>query len=123
MINWSRFGMTQNSEVISRKTALDAGFTHYFTGKPCKQGHVSKRYADSGTCVACADMRRRARAAARPKRILKGRDMENMARLRREHYERNREAYITRAAEWRQMNHERRKEIARQWVRDNPAKS
>jgi len=30
-------------EIISRKDALAAGLSHYFTGKPCKYGHIAKR--------------------------------------------------------------------------------
>lgn len=26
----------------------------YFTGRPCKAGHIAKRYISTGTCVACA---------------------------------------------------------------------
>lgn len=26
---------------------------HYFTGRPCKHGHVVKRYANSGECTEC----------------------------------------------------------------------
>nr|WP_289108776.1 hypothetical protein [uncultured Halomonas sp.] len=36
-----------------RKDALEAGDMFYFTGKPCSNGHISKRYA-SGACVKCA---------------------------------------------------------------------
>lgn len=27
--------------------------THYFTGKPCKRGHVSNRFVSNGECVDC----------------------------------------------------------------------
>lgn len=46
-------------DVIKRKVALAAGLMHYFTGKPCKNGHLEKRITTSGTCLGCA----RARAA------------------------------------------------------------
>lgn len=39
-------------EVISRKVAKARGLKVYFTGKPCKRGHVSERYV-SGHCVEC----------------------------------------------------------------------
>ena len=29
----------------------------YFTGKPCKRGHVAERYSSTRTCVMCADER------------------------------------------------------------------
>lgn len=37
-----------------RTKALEEGRTKYFTGKPCKHGHVDERKTDSGQCVACA---------------------------------------------------------------------
>jgi len=41
-------------EIIDRKTAIDLGFTRYFTGKPCKNGHIAQRKVESGSCVECA---------------------------------------------------------------------
>lgn len=37
----------------TRHEALAIGAGHYFTGKPCSQGHVTKRHL-TGTCVECA---------------------------------------------------------------------
>lgn len=38
---------------IGRAEAHAAGKTHYFTGRPCRAGHVSVRYVSTGTCKAC----------------------------------------------------------------------
>lgn len=43
----------QAGGVNSRAAALAAGTTFYFTGKPCKHGHTSTRYAVTGGCVQC----------------------------------------------------------------------
>lgn len=40
-------------EIISRKEAKEAGMTHYFTGKPCKRGHVSPRFVSTMVCMEC----------------------------------------------------------------------
>lgn len=37
----------------TRKKAIEQGDSHYFTGKPCKYGHVVKRAAKSGACTEC----------------------------------------------------------------------
>ncbi len=29
------------------------GLKHYFTGKPCKNGHLSNRFSTKRTCLAC----------------------------------------------------------------------
>lgn len=33
--------------------ARASGAIHYSTGKPCKRGHTSPRYASNGCCVEC----------------------------------------------------------------------
>lgn len=40
------------AELVSRKTALELGLKFYFTGKPCKHGHIAERWTD-GHCVVC----------------------------------------------------------------------
>jgi hypothetical protein len=37
----------------SRKDAIRLNSIHYFTNKPCKNGHVAKRYAKCGLCEIC----------------------------------------------------------------------
>jgi len=44
--------------VLDRKTALAGGFPRYFTGKPCKNGHVEDRYTVTGACLGCLGMHR-----------------------------------------------------------------
>ena len=39
-------------EVISRKEAIQLGLTRYFTGIPCKRGHICERVMD-GRCIEC----------------------------------------------------------------------
>jgi hypothetical protein len=36
-----------------RAAAKAAGEVTYFTGRPCKHGHVAQRQTDSGTCLEC----------------------------------------------------------------------
>lgn len=40
-------------EVISRKESIERGLTRYFTGKPCKNGHISERVTKKCDCVEC----------------------------------------------------------------------
>lgn len=37
----------------SRSEALAAGVAHYFTGLPCKRGHLGLRYVRTSNCVDC----------------------------------------------------------------------
>lgn len=45
-------------KIISRKEARLKGELYYFTGKPCKRGHISKRMVRNGTCVSCDNLHR-----------------------------------------------------------------
>lgn len=40
-------------EIITRKAAKLAGLNRYYTGVPCKKGHVDYRYTVSGACKSC----------------------------------------------------------------------
>jgi len=40
-------------QVISRKQAKIEGKTQYFTGHPCKYGHIDTRFVAGGTCRSC----------------------------------------------------------------------
>lgn len=44
-----------------RKEALLSGDTHYFTGKPCKQGHIAPKRAINGCCTACEKIKNNTR--------------------------------------------------------------
>lgn len=37
----------------TRKEAIENKDYWYFTGKPCKYGHISKRYTVDGACYDC----------------------------------------------------------------------
>jgi len=37
----------------TRSAAVAQRSTKYFTGEPCRQGHVTPRYTQSGTCMGC----------------------------------------------------------------------
>lgn len=39
--------------IISIDEAIKLQSAHYFTGKPCKRGHISKRYVKTRNCVDC----------------------------------------------------------------------
>ncbi len=70
----------------SRKEAIAAGVVYYFTGKPCKHGHVCNRHIKMG-CVECA-------------------------RIAQKNYrERNVVSWAAKNVAWRQENKERKAEI------------
>ena len=52
----------------ARAIAKEAGHTTYFTGIPCKHGHLAPRSTANGSCNACSAERRRAAWAADPEK-------------------------------------------------------
>lgn len=71
---------------VTRSEAKALGAPQYFTGKPCKQGHLAPKFTCSGSCTECLAARRR--------------------EYMREWSEKNPEAKKQRAAEWYQKNRE-----------------
>jgi hypothetical protein len=47
----------QEPKPISRELARERGLAGYFTGKPCKHGHVAERLLSNRACVVCAKLR------------------------------------------------------------------
>lgn len=45
--------------LVTRKQALAEGLMYYFTGKPCKHGHVSQRFTNGRQCAECNNARHR----------------------------------------------------------------
>jgi hypothetical protein len=46
------------NKIITAKEARELGLKFYFTGKPCKRGHVVKRRVIGRHCVACEKQRK-----------------------------------------------------------------
>lgn len=88
-------------ECISRKDAIQKGLSKYYTGRPCRRGHVAERYT-AGACVQCISERKA------------------------ELYQQNREkvlAYMKiQGAVYRKKNPEKRAENSRKWRNNNRAR-
>jgi 5-methylcytosine-specific restriction endonuclease McrA len=54
MTTWEELGIDTHDLPTTYTTARTSGSRHYFTGKPCKHGHVDIRYAVNGKCATCA---------------------------------------------------------------------
>lgn len=51
--------------VLSRAEAAECGLTRFYTGRPCKAGHISERFTSNRQCIACNAIRARHREALR----------------------------------------------------------
>ena len=87
--------------------AKERGEKYYFTGKPCKRGHVDRRYASTGQCIACV--------AEHGKRNY---DLEKSRQYQRE----NRETVNKTNKAWRDRNPEKVRQIARDYWLKNTEK-
>lgn len=54
---------------ISRKEALARGLTRFYTGKPCRKGHVAERLTSCNACYECKKSKNRRWAAENPEKI------------------------------------------------------
>lgn len=91
--------------IIGRKEALNAGLPHYFTGKPCKSGHVAPRYARNGTCHECRRIAALSRHYANP---------EYSAEKSKRFHQRN--------PDYADRNRERINAVSRDYIKRNRAK-
>ncbi len=62
--------MSDEREIIDRKMAIAMGLTRYFTGKPCRWGHVAERNIFNLGCMECVHERDRRRTVAMRERRL-----------------------------------------------------
>lgn len=86
------------NSIISRTEATSAGLTHYFTGIPCKHGHLSPRYVRDGKCSKCVLLRVVAHKAANP---------EMTKETTRQYHLTNRDARLVAAKVYRETNREK----------------
>lgn len=40
-------------EVMTRMQAAEKGLLRFYTGRPCKRGHLSERYTRTNSCIEC----------------------------------------------------------------------
>jgi hypothetical protein len=85
------------------KKALEAGDKYYFTGKPCKHGHIDKRDTTSGHCVSCEKSRDR-------------------TKQHKKYYQLNREKILTIQKECRAINQDKFNKRQRDYRAKNPEK-
>lgn len=101
--------------VITRKQALDQGLTFYFTGKPCKHGHIAERYVSTWWCVECQRVYSRGHLEQNRDRHRKFRaeHPERVAAWSKKYMLANVEKVTAARDKWRAANPDRVKEIAK----------
>lgn len=92
--------------IISRKEAIEKGLKVYFTGKPCKYGHVSERYVSGSGCLECGKEH-------------KEQNKEYMKEYNKKYYQQNKEQVKESRKEHYQQNKEQIKESRREYYQQN----
>ena len=135
--------------VISRQDAKNLGLTRYYTGVPCKNGHLSERNIANKTCLSCindrywknrdkilAEYEKWRRENPSKPRVYSRQSPEEVSARHREYYLKNREKYLQqnreryklidkeaerkRLAEYAAKNPEKVKERKKAWKLANP---
>jgi hypothetical protein len=133
-------------EIITREQAIERGLKRFFTGIPCKHGHVTERFVTGWLCYGCTDANAkrwveknkarkdavdaayreqnrealRAKATARYENSVEYR--EYVKAKAREYGRSNPERRNERVAAWYKANPKKALEFARQWRKENPGK-
>lgn len=124
--------------IIKRKQAKSLGLKRYFTGEPCKHGHVSERLVVNGGCCECGrikcrkykmnnketikDVRRiyldnNKEKVAETDRKYRRENKNRLNARRRELYSNDKERYRKESVEWYAKNAERLRESRREYYR------
>lgn len=48
-----RFSKLEQPPKVSKEEAIERGLSLYWTGKPCRKGHMDFRYVANGNCLTC----------------------------------------------------------------------
>jgi len=115
--------------IISKKSALEQGLKRYFTGAPCKYGHVAERHAANSCCVECNQENYRLWSKNNP-----GRERERSRKKRasdpkkyREYHKclrlKNREKENERNRKWHALNKQKVSLRKKAWRMGNPEKA
>jgi hypothetical protein len=99
--------LSNSRNIISPAEAKALGLKRYFTGKPCKHGHIAERSVRSGRCLKCfreyQQEYQREHRAAKPEKV---REREREAA--RKYRAADPEGYSSQQAAWRAANKSKR---------------
>lgn len=114
--------------IVSLADAREQGLKFYFTGKPCKRGHICERYVSIRVCVKChGDAFQEWRKANPEKRRnnlddWKKRNKDKHNRYVKNAKAKNPELYNAFSTSWKKRNPEKRKQVVAEYAQRNVAK-
>lgn len=96
--------------ITTKQVAKDLQMKRYFTGRPCKSGHISIRYKD-GKCAACLAIASAEWQSKNPEKVKKA---------KRKYLEENRDKHYRSVERWQAENRHRLRSYVSEWVKRNP---
>jgi len=107
-------------EIITRKKAKEQGLKRYFTGKPCKHGHVNERRVSTGHCLGCVEANKEETVAYQKARYEANK--EEIAAYQKARYEANKEEIAAYAKAYRKANKKKVATDKKAWYEANKKK-
>lgn len=112
-------------EIISREDAKEKGLKRFYTGEPCKNGHLVERQISDGRCIECRDMNSKVQYEKSKDERLKRRKeyyQENKAMTLakiNEYYIQNKEEILKYKKKWHAENADRMRELQKRYYENN----
>ncbi len=105
--------------ILTRSAAIEAGVNRYYTGKPCKRGHLAERVTSTSTCIICKQEQERNAYSLDPTYRQQQYQQNRATVLQRQklRYVAQRETILDYGRHWRLQN----KTHTRQYMSDNLA--
>lgn len=101
-------------EIISKAEAIKQGLNYYFTGKPCKRGHIAYRLLSSPHCSQCNIEKRKKRYQN---------NIEQQRETARNYYHSNKQKAASYSKQWQQQNKDYIYEKNKRWRAQNTQKA
>lgn len=109
--------------IVSRQEAIESKLPRYFTGEPCRNGHVAERATVNHTCAECKRNADRKQYERDPQKFVRKAARWVQENPRRAAELRARPAFkaktAVRAKAWRAVNGERHRAYSSKWASEN----
>lgn len=96
--------------IITRNEAKQNDLSTYFTGAPCKRGHVCERRTYNTCCVECGKL---------SCRRYNKQNTEKIRQIKQTYYQQNQDRYLEYSKEWYQQNRSHKKQYNGQYYQQN----
>jgi len=112
-------------ETTTRKEARAAGLKRYYTGKPCKRGHVAERLVSNWSCLDCLrdakayDRRANPEKLANRRRAWVTKNPERHAENRQRWLRENRDSYLRTKKNYRETHRDEIHASNSKWQKEN----